>query len=347
MYIAIAIILFGFLIGIHEFGHFIAAKSSGVKVNEFSIGMGPALVKKQGKETLYSLRALPIGGFCAMEGEDEASDNPRALKNQSFFKSFIILFAGSGMNFLLGFLLLFFIFLNIGGYQTPRITSFMENCPYESEAAFKKDDIIYSIDSHRILVADNISAYLKQGNGRYDIVLLRNGDKVQLRDFEMKPVKYEDGMFYGFRFEEYESSPLRILKHSLLTAIDFVREIWRALRDLIAGRLGLNMMAGPIYIVKVISDAGKSSGSFSDALINILYLIAFISVNLAVMNLLPIPALDGGRIFLLAINSAVGLISGRKVDSEYEKYIHAGGMILLLLFMAVIMFFDLQRLIKT
>ncbi len=346
MYIAVAIILFGLLIGIHEFGHFIAAKSVGVKVNEFSIGMGPKLLKKQGKETLYSLRALPIGGFCAMEGEDEESDNPRALKNQGFFKSFLILFAGSGMNFVLGFALVFIIFLNAGGYQTAKITSFMENCPYESEEAFKKDDIIYSIDSHRIFVFGNVSTYLKQGSGVHDFVVIRDGEKVRLNNLKLTPLEYKDGLYYGFKFGEVESSPLKILRHSFYTALDFVREIWRALKELVAGRLGFDMMAGPIYIVKVISDVGESSPSVSDAIINILYLGAFISVNLAFMNLLPIPALDGGRIFFLAVNALVSLIVGRKISSEYEKYVHAGGMILLLGLMAVVMYFDLQRLIK-
>lgn len=346
MYILVAIILFGLLIGIHEFGHFIAAKSVGVKVNEFSIGMGPALLKKQGRETLYSLRALPVGGFCAMEGEDEESESPRALKNQGFFKSFLILFAGSGMNFVLGFLLVFIIFLNAGGYQTAKITSFMENCPYESEEAFRKNDIIYSINSNRIYVFGNVSSYLKQGHGVYDVVVIRDGEKLELRNLELKRLEYEDGHYYGFRFEEIESSPLKILCHSFYTSLDFVREIWRALKEFIAGRLGFDMMAGPIYIVKVISDVGESSPTVSDALLNILYLGAFISVNLAFMNLLPIPALDGGRIFFLIVNALVSLVIGRKISSEYEKYIHAGGMVLLLIFMAVVMFFDLRRLIK-
>lgn len=346
MYIAVAVILFGLLIGIHEFGHFIAAKSVGVKVNEFSIGMGPTVLKKQGKETLYSLRALPIGGFCAMEGEDEDSDSPRALKNQGFFKSFLILFAGSGMNFVLGLVLVFIIVLKAGGYQTPKILSFMENCPYESEEAFMEGDIIYSIDSHRIYMYGNIATYLKQGNGVYDIVVIRDGEKLELKDIELTPMEYEGGRYYGFIFGEIESSPLKILRHSFYTTLDFTREIWRALKELVAGKLGFDMMAGPIYIVKMISDVGESASTASDALSSIFYLGGFISVNLAFMNLLPIPALDGGRIFFLTVNALVSLIIGRKINSEYEKYVHAGGMILLLLFMAVVMFFDLQKLIK-
>ena len=160
MYILIAILIFGILVAVHEFGHFITAKLCGVRVLEFSIGMGPTLLKKQGAETLYSLRALPIGGFCAME-EDEASSDPRAFPNQSLPKKLLILVAGAGMNFLMGFALILAVFAGSGA-QTTEITGFMEGCPYESETAFQVGDEIWKIDGHRVYVTGDISTFLSR-----------------------------------------------------------------------------------------------------------------------------------------------------------------------------------------
>jgi len=200
MYILIAILIFGILVAIHEFGHFITAKLCGVRVLEFSIGMGPALLKKQGKETLYSLRLLPVGGYCAME-EDEASDDPRAFPNQSLPKKLLILAAGAGMNFLLGFVLILIVFSGSGA-QTTEITGFMEGCPYEGEAALQVGDEVWKIDGHRIYMAGDISTFLSDGD-THDITVKRSGEKVTLENFHIERLEYpgQTQPMYGFELQ--------------------------------------------------------------------------------------------------------------------------------------------------
>lgn len=198
MYIIIAIIAFGLLIAVHEFGHFSAAKLLGIKVNEFSIGMGPAILKRQRGETFYALRCLPIGGYCAMEGEDEETDDPRAFTRQPGWKRLIVLCAGSFMNFILGFLLVLVVYVQAAGFYSPVIDSFAEGCPYEGGQALMAGDEIYSVDGHRTWFMGNVSTFLSRGDGVYDIVVIRDGEKVELKDFKLVPVEYEGGMSYGW-----------------------------------------------------------------------------------------------------------------------------------------------------
>lgn len=346
MYIILAILLFGILIAIHEFGHFISAKSLGVQVNEFAIGMGPAIYKKQKGETLYALRAFPIGGYCALEGEDEKNDNPRSLTNQPAWKSFIIMIAGSAVNFLFGIILLVMLFAKADGFSVPVITSFMEGCIYESDEAFKKGDRIYSIDGHRIFSPANVSTYLQTGGDTHDIVVVRDGAKHKLDNLKLVPQQFKDGLFYGLKFEARETGFWAHIKHPLLYSIDFVRDVWRALSGLIAGTIGLDMVSGPVGIVSFVNNIGKNAETTALAIERIVYLGAFISINLAVMNMLPLPALDGGRVLFLLVNGAAQLILRRKINTNYERYVHAAGMALLLAFMAFIMYNDISRLIR-
>ena len=167
MYIVIAILMFGVLIAIHEFGHFATAKACRVRVDEFSIGMGPAIFKKQKGETQYSLRILPIGGYCAM-GEDEESDDPRAFPNQNFWKRLAILCAGSFMNFLLGIVLIVIMYSGAEAFRAPIIDDFLDGCAYNSADAFQAGDEFYSIDGNRIYLISDVSMFLERGNGVYD-----------------------------------------------------------------------------------------------------------------------------------------------------------------------------------
>lgn len=350
MFIVIAIIAFGILVGIHEFGHFIAAKSLGVKVNEFSIGMGPAIFKRQKGETLYALRCLPIGGYCAMEGEDEETDDPRCFVRQRAWKKIIILCAGSLMNLLLGFVLVLIILSRAPGFNSPVISSFTENNPYEGESAFMAGDEIYSVDGQRIYFTGNFTTYLSRGaDTTYDIVVIRDGQKVELNDFRLEPYEQADGTTaYGFYFSADPATFGNVLKYSWYTTVDFVRQVWMALSDLVSGLVGLDDMAGVVGIVDMINDVGSQTAENEGvgiALMDVGYLVAFIAVNLAVMNMLPIPALDGGRIFFVLLNGVIHLITRRRIPSRYEGYVHAAGMVLLLGFMAVVMFNDISRLI--
>jgi regulator of sigma E protease len=349
MYIILAILIFGILIGIHELGHFTAAKALGVKVNEFSIGMGPALFKRQKGETLYALRALPIGGYCAMEGEDEESGDPRALAVQPAWKKLIILVAGSFMNFLLGFVLIIAVFMG-GAFSTPTVTGFMDGCPYQGENALQVGDTFYKIDGHRIWFTSNVGQFLDRGDGTYEVTVLRDGEKVTLSDFGLKKLDYpeQETPMYGFNFGVRETGVLASLKYSWFCAMDFVRDVWMALSDLVSGAVGIKDLSGPVGIVNMMNSVGQESaaaGGVGAAISNLVYFGAFIAINLAVMNLLPLPALDGGRVFFLLINGLSALIIKKRIPAKYEGYVHAVGMVLLLGLMAVVMYNDIAGLI--
>lgn len=349
MYIIIAIIIFGILIAIHEFGHFTAAKLCGVKVEEFAIGMGPALFKKQKGETVYALRILPIGGFCAMAGEDEESDDPRAFTNQGFWKKFVILCAGSFMNLVLGIVLIFIMYAGAQAFVTPTIDHFMDGCPYEGTEAMQAGDTFYSIDGQRIYLVSDVSSFLMRGDGVYDIVMLRDGEKVELKDFALTTKTYaeyaNEGPKYGFIFGYTEATFGTKLEYTWNTTLEFSRLVWLGLGDLINGKVGLKDMSGPVGIVDMMNEVGQQAESTKAAADNLLYISAFIAVNLAIMNMLPIPALDGGRVFLMIVTVIIEAVSHKKLDPKYEGYIHLGGMVLLLGLMALVMYNDITKLI--
>lgn len=349
MYIIIAIIIFGILIAIHEFGHFTAAKLCGVKVEEFAIGMGPALFKKQKGETVYALRILPIGGFCAMAGEDEESDDPRAFTNQGFWKKFVILCAGSFMNLVLGIVLILIMYAGAQAFVTPTIDHFMDGCPYEGTEAMQAGDTFYSIDGQRIYLVSDVSSFLMRGDGVYDIVMLRDGEKVELKDFALTTNTYaeyaNEGPKYGFVFGYTEATFGTKLEYTWNTTLEFSRLVWLGLGDLINGKVGLKDMSGPVGIVDMMNEVGQQAESAKAAADNLLYISAFIAVNLAIMNMLPIPALDGGRVFLMIVTVIIEAVSRKKLDPKYEGYIHLGGMVLLLGLMALVMYNDIAKLI--
>lgn len=348
MYIIIAILMFGILIAIHEFGHFASAKLCGVRVEEFSIGMGPALWKHQKGETLYALRALPIGGYCAMTGEDESSDDPRAFINQKAWRRIIILVAGSFMNFLLGFVLVYLMYVGAEAFISPTIDDFMPDCPYASEEGLKAGDEFYSINGQRIYLVSDVSEFLLKGDGTYDIVVLRDGKKLELKDFELSLHEYEgyDDPKYGFLFGYEKANFATKLEYTWKTSLEFSRWVWLGLDKLVSGEVGLQEMSGPVGIVDMMNDVGQSAESTKMAVGNILYLSAFIAINLAIMNMLPIPALDGGRVFLLLVTAVIEAITRKKLDPKYESYIHMAGMVLLLALMAFVMFNDVWKIFR-
>ena len=348
LYILFAVFLFGVMIAIHEFGHFITAKACGVRVEEFAIGMGPALLKKQKGETLYSLRAVPLGGFCAMTGEDEASDDPRAFTSQAHWKRILILTAGAFMNFVLGLLIVLLLYADATAFRAPVLEGFMEGCPYESADGLQVGDRFYRIDGHRIYQYYDVSDFLSRGDGTYDLVMIRDGKKLELKDFHMVPLEYEgqETKMYGFYFG-FEEATLGVkLRFTWDTCMEFGRMVWMSLGQLIQGQVSVKDLSGPVGIVDMMAETGESAASVKDGLYNILYLAAFVAVNLAVMNLLPIPALDGGRIFLLLVTWLIESITHRHLNPKYEGYIHAAGMVLLLGLMGFVMLNDVLRILR-
>lgn len=349
MYILVAILVFGVLIMTHELGHFMVAKLCGVRVNEFSICMGPKIFQKKIGETTYSLRCIPIGGFCAMEGEDEESQDPRAFTSAKAWKRALILIAGSAMNFLTGFLIIAIVYSTLSVFPTAKIETFYEGCPMESADGLQVGDEFYRIDGHRVYLKENINMLLtRNGSGVYDLELIRDGEHIYLNDFPMTMQVYETDegpqKLYGMTFEKRDASFGVVLEQSWYCAVDFGRMVWLSLSDLVSGLVSVNEMSGPVGIVSVISETGNMAETASDAAMSISYLAAFIAINLAVMNMLPIPALDGGRVFFLIITTVVEKIFRRKINPKYEGYIHAAGMALLLLFIAYVTLQDVWKL---
>jgi regulator of sigma E protease len=352
-YILLAILIFGVLIGIHELGHFLAARACGVRVLEFSMGMGPLLWQKNSsKGTKISLRALPIGGFCAMEGEDDASNDPQAFTNAAVWKRLIILVAGAGMNFLLGLVLIVVCFSQLEAFTTPTITGFMEGCPYEGEDGLLEGDTFWKINGERIYFSSDVSLYLSRGSSDYaDIVVVRDGKKVTLDHYPMTLVEYTDSetgetvMKYGLYFGVKQAGLGAQLRYSWYCALDFVRQVRLGLTDLLTGTVAVNQMTGVVGIVDMIADVGTQSPTVYDAFLNIAYFTAFIAINLAVMNLLPLPALDGGRVFFLLVTWLLEHILRRKIEPKYEGYINTAGLVLLMGLMVYVMYNDIARII--
>ena len=348
MYIILAILIFGVLIATHEFGHFAAAKLSGVKVNEYAIGMGPAIFKKQKGETLYSLRIFPVGGYCAMEGEDEdeESSDPRAFHRAKPLNRFLILFSGAAMNFLTGILLIALLYANAGGFVRAAYSGPIEGYGLE-ECGLQPGDVFLKLDGHATYTYGNLLTYLGRAGDTIDFVVERGGETVRLNDVHM-PLQErvdEEGNTTWLRgiMITQDVLPATLttrIQYTWYTAVDFVRTVWMSLGDLITGVYGLRDMSGPVGIVDTMNDIGTSAETTTDAAMDLTYLAALIAVNLAVMNLLPLPALDGGRIFFLLLNA----ILPRKIPARYEGYVHMAGMAALMLLMVVITLSDVGKL---
>ena len=352
MTIIFAILIFSFLIFIHEFGHFICAKLSGVQVNEFAIFMGPAIWKKQIGETLYSIRCIPIGGYCAMEGEDNDTENPRSFQKAAWWKRLIVLVAGAFMNFVAGLLILAIVYAPVKNLVVPVIHSFEDFSTVDGEQGLQEGDRLVEMDGEKIYLQSDFALLLSVNPGDYhDIVVERNGELVELNDFHLEKheVTLEDGsvvQMFGIQFSVVEASLANKLEYIWNTAIDWVRTVRLSLQMLLTGKAGLSDMSGPVGIVQQMGQAADSAESTSDAIMNLLYFGAFIAINLAVMNLLPLPALDGGRVVALLLTTAVETVLRRKINPKYEGYIHAAGMFLLLALMAIVMFKDIIFLFK-
>lgn len=352
MSVIFAIFLFSVLIFVHELGHFTAAKLSGVQVNEFSMFMGPALWEKQVGETLYAIRCIPIGGYCAMEGEDGGSDNPRSFDKAAWWKRLIILAAGAAMNFLIGVVLMVIVCLPIKQTVVPVIAGFEDYATVDGENGLQAGDRIVEVDGERLYTYSDFSLILSLNPGDvHDITVRRNDETVVLKDFllEKHEVTLENGstaLRYGMNFTLSTPSFLEKLGMAWNQSLDTVRLVRLSLQMLFGGKVGIQDMSGPVGIVSEMSKVAAASDSKVTALLNMLYFGGFIAINLAVMNLLPIPALDGGRIVCLLITVAVEAITKKKINPKYEGYLHGAGMILLLALMAIIMFKDVIFLFK-
>lgn len=335
--ILVTVFVFGIIIMIHEMGHFIAAKLFGVQVNEFSLGMGPTLYRKQKGETNYQLRLLPIGGFVAMEGENEESSTDRAFCNKAPWKRLIILVAGATMNLILGLILLGVLTGNQALLGTRVIAEFHENSV--SSQWLKPNDVIEKVNGYNVNgYNDVIFQMVRDQDGEIDFEVERDGALVELKNVAFRTVELEDGlrsMELDFTFFGVEKTFFTSVKYTFHWTTSVVKQVWYSLGDLITGRFGLNQLSGPVGTSTAIGQA-VSQGSRSFIL-----LIAFITINVGVFNLLPIPALDGGRLLFIFIE----MILRRPIPPKYENYIHAGGFVLLMGLILVVTFNDILKLI--
>ncbi|MEE3394812.1 MAG: M50 family metallopeptidase [Candidatus Onthomonas sp.] len=350
LYIIICIILFGLLIAAHEFGHFIVAKACNVKVNEFSIGMGPLIFQKQKGETQYSLRLLPVGGFCAMEGEDGDSDDDRAFSKAAAWKRFLILVAGAAFNFLTGLIIILLLYASAQTYTAPVLSGFMDGFPLEGEEYLMAGDEIVAINGRRVLLTGDISTLMMLANSdTVDLTIRRGGETRILKNLPLTLRDYEENgqtvRRYGLSLTTKEAMPLDRLRIGLYTAADFVRQVFWSLEMLLNGSAGFNDLSGPVGIVQTMSEVGTASPTIWIALENIFYFTAFIAVNLAVMNLLPIPALDGGRIFFLILNTLALALFRRQIPERLEGAVHFVGLVLLLVLMGAVAINDVYKIV--
>ena len=338
--IVLIILFFGVLIAVHEFGHFIAAKSLGVRVEEFAIGMGPKLFSRKKGETTYSLRALPIGGFCAMEGEEENSDDPRV--------------AGAFMNFVAGLVIIVLLFAVSGVPSLPVVNGYLAGAEDIREQGLLPGDEFYSINGHRIYFQSDALLFLNRAGEDVAVEVVRDGQRVDLGTLHLPYRTLTDetgqqvlkrGITVG---QVRDMGILDTLRYGWYQAIDYVRTVWMSLGDLISGAVGLDDMSGVIGIVAVagqMGEQGAQAAGLAGAFLNLLSFTALIAVNLAVMNLLPIPALDGGQILFVLVGAVYRLITRKTLDQKVLGYINMVGFVCLMGLMVVVAVSDVRKFI--
>ncbi|MBE6596798.1 MAG: RIP metalloprotease RseP [Ruminococcaceae bacterium] len=338
LYILIAILVFGLLIFIHEGGHFLAARICKVTVNEFSIGMGPKLFSKRSKKsnTLYSLRALPIGGYVSMDGEDESSENPDAFCNKSVPKRMFIVLAGAFMNLLLGFILMFMLVFSQEFLLSTRIGAFNENSL--SAEKLMIGDEVRRVEGARVHTGDElIYEIMNEGDKPIDLVVIRDGEEVLLEDVVF-PNFVDSGVTFGeidFKVYSEEATFGNYIKHAFYRSCSTVKMIYDSIFNLISGKYGMEAVSGPVGVTEVVGDAAKSGFS------NLVYVVCVVSINLGVFNLLPIPALDGGKFAFLAVEAIIR----RPINKKFEAYVNFIGIVLLFGLMIFVTFKDIIKLI--
>ncbi len=344
-----ALLVFGFLIFIHEFGHFITARIFKVSINEFSIGMGPTLLSYKSKKTdiQYSVRILPIGGYVAMVGEDEDSDDPNAFNKKPAWQRFIITAAGATVNIVAGFLATIILVCmidigstTVGGFLTESDFAEIENIEYveSSESqGLREGDTIVAVGGVRVEIYDELSyEIMRQGHEPVDITVIRGGEELVLEDIRF-PTLTEQDQTFGYpdvRVYRVEKNFGNTFGLAFKKAALIMRSCWESIYDLVTGRYSISAVSGPVGISSAIGEA-VSAGFASVLNITIL-----ISINLGFMNLLPIPALDGGRLLTILIE----MISRRKVPAKVEAAINGVGLILLLGLSFLIMIKDVIQL---
>jgi len=432
MYIALAILAFGIIIAIHELGHFLSAKALNVKVNEFAIGMGPKLLKKQGKETLYTLRALPFGGFCAMEGEHEEGEepDPRSFLSQKRWKRIVILAAGSAANIIAALIIMLILNAGAPGFVGTTIAETDSALPGSEMSQLRPGDRLIELNGERLFYNDDIALFMQlhtqfnanrpvaltidRGGERIEMIVdselltgrsttiaqvfdhfpqlgpsqLQAGDRIVAINGEYprtyneyrrmvaenadgpitftldrngETVEYqrqavlvdgEEHFRYSIVFKPIVSfntiSPtiFEVIKYSGYQTYSFVRMIRVSLVMMFSGTASIQDISGPVGIVSVMNTIGQQAPTTTAAIGSIVFFMAFIGVNVAVINILPIPAMDGGRILFVLLTWVIEKLTRKHLNPKYEGYINTGAFILLIGLMVLILYNDVMKLIN-
>ena len=346
--VVLAVLVFGFLIFIHEFGHYITARIFKVTINEFSIGMGPRLVWYDSKKTKirYSLAMLPIGGYVAMAGEDgredSSLDDPNTFDKKPAWQRFIITAAGAFVNIAAGFLAMILLtaIINIGDTTVREFVS-TEETGYEissEQSGLKVGDKIVAIDGKKVKILDELSyEIMRRADKPIDVTVVRDGKTMVIEKVVFPTISEQEQIFgaMDFRVSRVDKTFGSVMRFSWHKSCLIVRMVWESLYDLITGRYTMAAVSGPVGISSAISDAAK------EGFASFLYMVTLISINLGVMNLLPIPALDGGRIITILFE----MITRKKINPKVEGWVNAIGLGVLLLFSLFIMVKDVFQLI--
>lgn len=379
--VIVTILIFLVMVSLHEFGHFIMAKACGIKVLEFAVGMGPAIFKKQKGETLYSVRIFPIGGYCKMEGEDGASDDKRAFTNQVLWKRFLVTVAGATLNVILGFVIFLILVANTSPFSTTTVDTVVEHS-YLAQSGIQSGDEIVKINGKTVTFFRDISLYcgnLKEDEA-IPVQVKRAGQRMEFEvkpSKEVTTAKYtqtgveyinalngvqqtnfypyddtlpkdetkigkeetQERLLIGFTPTQENVTIFNIIPQAFYNTKFVVKLVYTSLFQMITGQVSLNQVAGPVGIVSEVNTA-VNSGAYS--WLNVLSLVALLTINLGIFNLLPIPALDGGRIFFMLIE----LIRRKPIPPEKEGMIHAIGLLVLFGLIIVISFNDILRLFR-
>ena len=337
--IIIALIAFGVIITVHEFGHFAVAKACGIKVNEFAIGMGPTLFKFTKGETKYSLRLLPIGGFCSMEGEDTDSEDERAFGKKPVWQRFLVVAAGALMNILLAFIIII-ISISIGkSVDSTIIAKFDENATSNINGLMLDDKIVEVNGRHIFVSSDIVYEMLNDEDGVLEFKVIRDGKKVTLDTVQFEIKTDENGnqsIVRDFWVYGKDKTVFGVLGNAVRETISTGRMIYLSLFDMITGKYGINDLSGPIGVVSVIGQAT------SQGIETFLYLVSLLSINIGIFNLLPLPALDGGRLVFLIVEG----IRRKPIPTKYEGMVHFIGLALLMLLMLIVSANDIIKIFR-
>ena len=336
-YFFIVVLVFGVFIFIHELGHFLTARMCKVSIKEFAIGLGPKLLSKTSAKSKikYTLRALPIGGFVSMEGEDDASDDANAFCNKKLWQRMLIILAGPLMNLILGFILMSILICSQSTFLSTTVDFFGSKAT--SNEFLQPNDVIIAIDNTKIYTGSDLSYEIMfQGYEPISVTVERDGEKITFENVVF-PTFEDSGALFGqrdFALKEEAKSFSTIIKHTYFRSLSTIKMVYDSLGGLVSGRFGMEAVSGPVGVTEVVGEAAKNGFS------SFLYIITVLTINLGVFNLIPFPALDGGRLLFLIIEA----IRRKPLNKNIEGYINFVGIIILFAFMILVTFKDIIKL---